>query len=158
VANLCPRPCVTSCASMKLMECTQGISPVIRHRMAACGCPNNWRLHSSVLSKSERRSQFSAERRGQTNTLPTACHRIEECSRGLVDQWIPDFNPNTILVISIPGGADFDSGRRRRFTFGERVSTPETEQHRNPDQLTRNFPPNSRSRGIATHRPPQLND
>ena len=96
---------------MKLMECTRDISPVIRHRMGACGCRSNWRLHSSVRSMSERRSQFSEERLEQTNTPQMVCHRIEGCSHGLADQWIPGFNHNTIHVIWIPGGADFASGR-----------------------------------------------
>jgi hypothetical protein len=40
-ANLFPHPCVTSCASMKLMVCTPVIFPDIRPRMGACACPNN---------------------------------------------------------------------------------------------------------------------
>jgi len=84
---------------MKLMECTRDISPVIRRRMGVFGCRSNWRLRSSVQSISERRSQFSGERLEQMNTPHMACHRIEECSPGLADQWIPDFNRNTIRVI-----------------------------------------------------------
>jgi len=52
-----------------------------------------------VQSMSERRSQFSGERLEQANTPHMAWHRIEECSPGLADQWIPDFNRNTIHVI-----------------------------------------------------------
>jgi len=117
---------------MKLMECTRGISPVIRHRMVACGCPNNWRLHSSMLSKSEHRSQFSAERHERTNTTHTVCRRIEECSRGSADQWIRDFNRNTIRAILIPGGIDFDSAGRPHSTFEGSV---ESKQHRTADHL-----------------------
>src|SRR5438067_13503125 len=114
---------------MRLMECTRGISPVIRHRMVACGCPSNWPLHSSVLSKLEPRSLFSGERHEQTNTTHTAYHRIEECSRGLADQWIPGFNRDMIRVISIPGGADFYAAKDVVLPSKERANRSSTGTH-----------------------------